>query len=211
MDVQPHDGRRAEREPVPGEHVEPVRREKPDEIFDGDIADDRRRRPCRRANIVASAEVSPIFLSSSPSLAAAATMAGTLSKNVNRAATSRRSPSAIPVAMVDPDREMPGTSAPDCATPIRNAPVGVSPSSPIRCVPIRSTIQNATAPVMSATAATRGARVCASMRIREQEADDDDGNRADDDEANPARVGRGRRAERPRQRAGACCTRSDQK
>ena len=68
--------------------------------------------------------------SSIASFAAAARIAGMLIRNVNRAAASRRSPSAMPVTIVAPERDTPGTSAIACAAPIASAPAAESDSSP---------------------------------------------------------------------------------
>ena len=58
----------------------------------------------------------PVLKSGRPSCAAAARMAGTPSRKENLAAASRRMPKNIPVVIVAPDRDTPGTSAAACAT-----------------------------------------------------------------------------------------------
>ena len=58
---------------------------------------------------------------SSASLAAAATTAGRLMRNTNRAAEARCRPSSMLTVSVAPDRDTPGASAAACATPIASA------------------------------------------------------------------------------------------
>src|SRR5690606_17212345 len=78
--------------------------------------------PIPTRNRIASLRLNPESASSSASRAAAAVTAGILIRNVKRAATSRRRPSAMPAAIVAPDRETPGTSAAACAAPISSTP-----------------------------------------------------------------------------------------
>ena len=125
-----------------------------------------------------------------------------LMRNVNRAAASRRSPSAIPPTIVAPERETPGTSASACATPIANAPGARQRSSPprARAEPLDRR-SSKPAPTSSATAATsRRPRRASRPRPTREQADDDDRNGAGDDQPDPPPVRTAARAERPRQR-----------
>ncbi len=96
--------------------------------------------------------------SSTPSFSAAAATAGALMRNVNRAAASRPMASAMPMAMVVPDRDMPGISADAWPMPMANAPGIVSASSPFVRGPMRSTTSSSTAPMVRPAAATIGPR-----------------------------------------------------
>jgi hypothetical protein len=89
-------------------------------------------------------------------ITAAAPMAGTLSRNVNRADASRLMPSNIPAVIVAPDRDTPGTGAKACAAPMPSAPgIDKVASVPVRGLR-RSTRNSSPAPAISANAVSRG-------------------------------------------------------
>ena len=128
-----------------------------------------------------------------PSCAAAARIAGTPSRNENRAAASRRSPRNIPVVIVAPDRETPGTSAAACATPMANASAGVDgPFAARRAVRPAPPAGTAAATATSVTDGHPRRPQGVLDRPGQQQAGDDDRHRADGDQpqAPARRVGR---------------------
>ena len=139
-------------------------------------------------------------LSSSASFAAAATMAGIARRNVKRAAASRRTPRNMPIAIVEPDRDMPGISADACAHPISSASVHRRSTS-VR-PPLAESFRHEHRHGANRERAGGDCRRAKHILdvVAEQDRDDHDRNGADHDEARHARRGPGVEGERRRQR-----------
>ena len=91
-------------------------------------------------------------------------MPGTASRNENRAAPKRVSPSARPIVIVTPEREVPGISASACAQPISSASRQPTEYSSRRFAPSQSASHIRIPNTESVPATNSGLRSICSMK-----------------------------------------------